>query len=531
MLDARPNKHQKQRGRLPEAASRIAGRVAVNDPGGALREAALALGLSPEAVERAQADGTLELLALERLVAEDEPRSDLTEVAARTGVDAARILAFWRALGFPDPRPSERLFSGADVGMLAAVVHFIDAGAIEQALALQMARVIGSSLNRIATAEVDAIVSQNAAVPEDNWDCAKSPEQDTASELVTATCAVLRSAHVVPLMPRILETVWRRHLAGAARRRIVRASAEEGYNVCIGFVDLVGFTAQTRELPDQQLAEVVGRFETIAYDLVAAHGGRVVKMIGDEALFMSENVHSGAELALALAAAYRRDQQLSDVRVAIASGRVLERDGDVFGSVVNLASRIVHVAFPGSVVVSRDVHDALESDPHFVFRGLRQHYLKDIGLVPLWTLRSGEASSEERCSQRRGAEQPGSLLAPLGEQLKARFGNGEEASRRLRALESDAQSLVGAADPDTNRTLAEALHDARLRLEEVEAQAHQRIEEALLEAEKAARKAGEQARRKVALVMEATQRKADAAKAGLLRRAGIKTADGDFENE
>ena len=57
--------------------------------------------------------------------------------------------------------------------------------------------------------------------------------------------------------------------------------------MCVGFADLVGFTAQTQEL-EHQLAEVVGRFETIAFDVVADHGGRVVKMIGDEVMFLHD---------------------------------------------------------------------------------------------------------------------------------------------------------------------------------------------------------------------------------------------------
>ena len=394
-----------------------------------------------------------------------------------------------------------------------------------------MARVVGSSLNRIATAEVDAVESQIAGRHAEDDDHTRTPGRTPVSEPAAAPDAALRSAHVVPLMPQIMEMVWRRHLATAARRRIVRATAEEGETVCVGFADLVGFTARTQELPDHQLAEVVGRFETIAYDLVATHNGRVVKMIGDEVLFMSDNVRSGAELALALAAAYRRDEQLPDVRVALASGRVLERDGDVFGSVVNRASRIVHVAVPGAVVVSQDVHDALGQDPRFAFHSLRQENLKDIGRVPLWTLRSADRSGEARYGDQRPTQRRAALLAPLDEQLQTRLGNDAETARQLSELEAEAQSLADQTAPGAEKTLAEALRDARLRVEELESQAQLLIEDALLKAEEAARKAGDQARRKVAQVIEAVQRQADAAKAEIFRRTGRKPRDGDAEND
>ena len=73
---------------------------------GLLRDTVLALGVPLDEVEQAEADGTLALLALERAVATETPTLDLREVAVRSGVDARQIRAFWRALGFPDPRPA-----------------------------------------------------------------------------------------------------------------------------------------------------------------------------------------------------------------------------------------------------------------------------------------------------------------------------------------------------------------------------------------------------------------------------------------
>jgi hypothetical protein len=55
---------------------------------------------------------------------------------------------------------------------------------------------------------------------------------------------------------------------------------------------------------------------------------------------------------------------------------------------VNLANRIVTVAFPGSVVVSHEVAEALGDESTMVLRSIRSQPLKDIGTVPLWTLRS-----------------------------------------------------------------------------------------------------------------------------------------------
>ena len=171
-------------------------------------------------------------------------------------------------------------------------------------------------------------------------------------------------------------------------------SQADGVGLCVGFADLVGFTAQTQQLSETELAEVVSRFETIAYDVVNVHGGRVVKMIGDEVMFTAESVREGADLALELAETYRNDEALSDVRVGLASGQALEREGDVYGPVVNLASRIVSIAYPGAVVVSEEVHEALANDEALLFKTIRQHYLKDFGRVRLWTMRHVDDEDE-----------------------------------------------------------------------------------------------------------------------------------------
>ena len=109
-----------------------------------------------------------------------------------------------------------------------------------------------------------------------------------------------------------------------------------------------------------------------------------------------------------LAETYHDDESLSDVRVGMACGPVLEREGDLFGPTVNLASRIVNIAYAGSVVVSDDVHSALAEDEPLVWRSMRTRHLSDIGRVTLWVVRRADDGFEregpfERARRRRGA--------------------------------------------------------------------------------------------------------------------------------
>jgi len=214
--------------------------------------------------------------------------------------------------------------------------------------------------------------------------------------------------------------------------------------MAVGFADMVGFTLLSQHLGQNELAAVVSRFEALAHDTVVASGGRVVKMIGDEVMFVVQTATMAAEIGLSLSEAYAGDDLLSDVRVGLAVGPVLVQDGDYYGPVVNLASRLVGVANPGTVLVSGEVREALgaEGAHGFETRALRPRTLKDMGLVQPWKLSRG--GSEPGADRRRSArwERLGEVLHEL-EELRDR---GQQAVRGAAATGRPDGS--GPVDPD-----------------------------------------------------------------------------------
>jgi hypothetical protein len=105
-------------------------------------------------------------------------------------------------------------------------------------------------------------------------------------------------------------------------------------------------------------------------------------------MFVVDSVADAARIGLDLADAYSDDDLLSDVRVGLAFGPVLPREGDYFGPTVNLAHAIVSIGNPGSVIMSNEFHDALmvEAPDEFGAKSLRPRHLKDLGRVQLWWL-------------------------------------------------------------------------------------------------------------------------------------------------
>ena len=72
-------------------------------------------------------------------------------------------------------------------------------------------------------------------------------------------------------------------------------------------LDLVGSTAWARTLSLKDYALALSRFESAAWDIATEHGGRVVKLIGDEAMIVSASAESTSRIALALCAAVADD--------------------------------------------------------------------------------------------------------------------------------------------------------------------------------------------------------------------------------
>ncbi len=85
-----------------------------------------------------------------------------------------------------------------------------------------------------------------------------------------------------------------------------------------------------------EVAAAVNRFEQAVWDLVTAAGGRVVKLIGDEAMFVVEEPAAACGLASAMV-----ERSPQPVRVGLAFGPAVALHGDYYGPTVNLAARLV----------------------------------------------------------------------------------------------------------------------------------------------------------------------------------------------
>ncbi len=124
----------------------------------------------------------------------------------------------------------------------------------------------------------------------------------------------------------------------------------------VGFVDLVGYTTATASLSLRELTHVLVEFDLRTSEIVAEGGGQIVKTIGDEAMFVTEDAGDACRIALELIDA--AGGTLPPVRVGLATGEMASVFGDLYGPDVNLAARLVGAAEPATALVSEQVRAA-----------------------------------------------------------------------------------------------------------------------------------------------------------------------------
>jgi adenylate cyclase len=179
---------------------------------------------------------------------------------------------------------------------------------------------------------------------------------------------------LLPSFVRSLDAVLRQQILAVAKR--MWSTDEEHSTVTlwrtVGFVDLVGYTEVTSSLSARDLAAVLIDFDERTARAVRKGNGQVVKMIGDEAMFVTEDPGDACRIALDLVASFD-ETHTPPVRVGLATGKMVSVFGDLYGPDVNLAARLVTVAEPKTVVVS---HRTREGAPGFLFDVLPPRPLK-----------------------------------------------------------------------------------------------------------------------------------------------------------
>lgn len=274
------------------------------------------------------------------------------------------------AMGFAEVADDECVFTDGDVEALRVWDALVSTGLVAQNDEASVARALSQPLSRLADWQAQEVLARSRGVD-------VAPDQ-------LATLA----EGLLPVIEGLQSYVWRRHLAAATGRALSATGDELSVRrSVVGFADIVGYTTTTRHSDIDELSALLEAFEKDATEAIAAHRGRVVKTVGDEVLFVADEPADAAEIALHLADPTRAEAGLPTLRVGLAMGEVLSRFGDVYGSVVNLAARLTALARPGTVLVDKELADALRHADAYLLRPRRPTAVRGYHHLRSWSLR------------------------------------------------------------------------------------------------------------------------------------------------
>jgi class 3 adenylate cyclase len=145
----------------------------------------------------------------------------------------------------------------------------------------------------------------------------------------------------------------------SAESSVVRESAFRA----VLFIDMVRSTDITRELGDAAALSVAREYRDAVRQALVEHGGREVNRTGDGFLASFDSALAAVQCAIAIQSslaseeAERTDAFRVQAKVGVGAGEPVLDGDDLFGSTINLTSRICDFAQPGQILASRVVSD------------------------------------------------------------------------------------------------------------------------------------------------------------------------------
>jgi adenylate cyclase len=341
------------------------------DPGAPAASERLALleyldgrGATVAQMVEAEADGVLYALSSYMAAFPAVDRLPLAEVAARAGTTVDWIKRMLLAEGLPvDDDTVLPEHAVDDAASFALAITLFGEEAV-----LAFTRVLGASVARIVDAAIGIFYGEvSPMLPADITELERARINERAGTVFAVLPAVITH---------LLEQTFRLE---SVRTTSARGDAGgQTATVGIAFVDLVGSTEWAGGLSLKDHALALSGFESAAWDIAIAHGGRVVKLIGDEAMIVATSAETVCRIAVAVVAAVAADPALPLARAGVGFGDVISRGGDYVGPLVNLVARSVKVASAGAVVVTAEVRDLLPTPPPWRVTPAGTHQLRGI---------------------------------------------------------------------------------------------------------------------------------------------------------
>lgn len=144
--------------------------------------------------------------------------------------------------------------------------------------------------------------------------------------------------------------------------------------IAVMFTDIKGSTSFYEARGDIDGRVMVHRHNEIVLPVIEENGGVLIKTIGDATMSVYEQPGNAVKAAIQIQQRLkeynkdRNDREQIHVRVGVNFGTGLVEEKDVFGDVVNVASRVEALADAGQIMITEDLYREVKNNDEFTFR-------------------------------------------------------------------------------------------------------------------------------------------------------------------
>lgn len=326
-------------------------------------DALVELGVPDDEARDAVANGRVPLVLATQALHEPV-RYELRDLSEASGLSEEVLTAALDTVGPADGYTQSDLEAAH---LLAQLLEVLPLDAL-----LRIARSRSIALSAVARADM-SLVRDNIVLP---------LREAGADDLAIAIALAEHAAEFDRISRRLLVHDYRRHVRDQLRSELSTLAAQSetpAVDVCVGFVDLVGYTALAARVDPYGLDELLDSFEQRVVEAAATDDDvRIVKFLGDAAMFVSPDLQALVDVLLLLTTEPGgSDADEMPIRGGISCGEVLLREGDYYGTPVNVAARLTDIARAWSLLVDEEQRDKLEG--HYDVKRIRPTRVRGLG--------------------------------------------------------------------------------------------------------------------------------------------------------
>ena len=165
-------------------------------------------------------------------------------------------------------------------------------------------------------------------------------------------------------------------------------------------IDVVGYSRLMGADETGTLTALRAHRSELIDPLIAEHGGRIVKTMGDGLLLEFPSVVDAVECSLEIQhGMVERNSGVADVdalrfRIGVHLGDVIVEGDDIFGDGVNVAARIEALADPDGIAISDDAHRQVRDRMDVAWQDGGEYQVKNIArAISVWRLTSSDTQA------------------------------------------------------------------------------------------------------------------------------------------